>query len=323
MRKVIVIAGLCLAALPVAGFGADEPGIEIGPHVFGDVRARSVGPAVMSGRVAAVDAVAADPRQIWVGTAGGGVWKSRDGGIGFEPVFDDHNQCVGALTIDQARPDTVWVGTGEPWVRNSVSVGDGVYRTVDGGETWTHLGLADSERIAEIIIHPADPAVVYVAALGHLWGANEERGLYRTRDGGATWERVLYIDENTGCSDIALDPENPDTIYAAMWQFRRSADFFTSGGPGSGLYRSTDGGETWSELRTGLPAGELGRIAIAVPPTRPETVYAVVEAAETAFYRSDDRGETWRRISDDHTNNEPANKLQQQYGGQHIDNTNS
>ena len=297
MRKYILLAGLCLATASAA-VAADGPGIEIGPNVFGDLRARGIGPAVMSGRIAALDVVNDDPRFIWVGTAGGGVWRSRNGGVNFKPVFDDHNQCIGAVTIDQARPDTVWVGTGEVWVRNSVSVGDGIYRTVDGGDNWTHMGLADSERIAEIIIHPADPAVVYVAVLGHLWGANEERGLFRTSDGGATWEKILYVDEDTGCSDIAMDPGDPNTLYAAMWQFRRSADFFTSGGPGSGLYKSTDGGANWTELRTGLPEGELGRIAIAVPPTRPETVYAVVEAATTAFYRSDDRGETWRMTSD-------------------------
>ena len=294
MRRIILMAGLCLATAAAA---ADE-GIPMGPEVFGALRAREVGPAVMSGRIAAIDAVAGDPRLVWVGTAGGGVWHSRDGGVTFAPKFDEHNQSIGAVCIDQARPDTVWVGTGESWVRNSVSVGDGVYRTVDGGDKWTLMGLAGSERIAEIIIHPADPATVYVAAMGPLWNSGGERGLYRTSDGGATWERILFVDDDTGCVDIALDPDDPSIIYAAMWQFRRSADFFTSGGPGSGLYRSGDGGGTWTELRTGLPEGELGRIAIAVPPTRPETVYAVVESAVTAFYRSDDKGATWRQTSD-------------------------
>ncbi len=300
MRRMNLLAGLALVAAAfavapgTAAAATEGPGIELGPHVFGDLRARNIGPAVMSGRISALDVVASAPRHIWVGAAGGGVWKSSNAGVNFEPVFDDHNQCIGALTIDQARPDTVWVGTGEPWVRNSVSVGDGVYRTVDGGDTWRRMGLEDSERVARIVIHPDDPAVVYVAAMGHLWSANETRGLYRTSDGGATWDRVLYVDDGAGCVDVALDPQNPDVVYAAMWQFRRTPHSFHSGGPGSGLYKSEDGGATWRELRNGLPEGDLGRIAVAVPPTRPETVYATIEAAESALYRSDDRGETWR-----------------------------
>ena len=296
---------LALPAMPAAGFAAETPaaattegGIPIGPHVFGALRARNLGPAVMSGRITCLDAVATDPRFMWVGSAGGGIWKSRDGGVSFEAVFDDHPQSIGALAIDQARPDTVWAGTGESWVRNSVGVGDGVYRTVDGGEKWQNLGLKGSERIAEILMHPADPAVVYVAAMGPLWGPGDERGLFRTRDGGTTWQKILYVDDTTGCVDIALDPADPSVIYAAMWQFRRSPDFFTSGGPGSGLYKSTDGGETWRRLDKDLPAGELGRIAIAVMPSAPSTVYAVVEAERTAFFRSEDRGESWTRTTD-------------------------
>jgi len=295
----IGVTGLlwAVAQEPVSGEAPDE-GIEIGPYVFGDIRARSIGPAVMSGRVAALDVVVDDPRIIYAGAASGGVWKSRDGGITFEPVFDDHNQAIGAVTIDQAHPDTVWVGTGEIWVRNSVSVGDGVYKTVNGGETWERMGLEDSERIGKILIDPRDPDVVYVTALGHLWSANEERGLFKTSDGGKTWDKILYVDENTGCTDLAMDPQEPDILYAAMWQFRRSPDFFTSGGPGSGLHKSTDGGKTWRELRNGLPDGELGRIALALAPSRPSVIYATVESEESAFYRSDDLGETWVEKSD-------------------------
>lgn len=295
---VLVATGAAAAAEPAAVVAAGDGGIPIGPHVFGALRARNLGPAVMSGRITCLDAVNADPRFLWVGSAGGGVWKSRDAGVTFKSVFDEHPQSIGALVIDQARPDTVWVGTGESWVRNSVGVGDGIYRTVDGGDKWQHLGLNGSERIAEIIIHPADPATVWVAAMGPLWGAGEERGLFRTRDGGATWDKVLYIDDATGCVDIALDPADPSVMYAAMWQFRRSADFFTSGGPGSGLYKSTDGGDTWRRLEADLPAGELGRIAIAVMPSQPATLYAVVEAERTAFFRSDDRGESWVKTTD-------------------------
>jgi len=296
MRASLLALGL-LMLLPVTGWSQDaaEQGIDIGPHVFGALRARGIGPAVMSGRISALDVVDSDPRIIYAGAASGGVWKSKNGGVNFRPVFDDHNQCVGAIAVDQAHPDTVWVGTGEVWVRNSVSVGDGLYRTYDGGDNWERVGLENTERIGEIIVHPTDSEVVFVAALGHLWDANEERGLYKTSDGGATWEKILYVDENTGCSDVAIDPRDPDIVYAAMWQFRRRPDFFTSGGPGSGLYKSTDGGRNWRPLTEGLPEGELGRIALAVAPSEPDRIYAVVEAAESALYRSDDKGETWEK----------------------------
>jgi len=256
MKSSVLLIGL--VSLLVGGVAvAEEPaadnGIPVGAHVFGDLRARDVGPAIMSGRISALDVQDNDPRLMYVGAGGGGVWRSRNGGINFEPVFEDHCQAIGAITIDQARPDTVWVGTGESWVRNSVSVGDGIYKSVDGGKTWVNKGLADSERIGEIIVHPTEPDIVYAAVLGHLWDANEERGLFKTTDGGETWEKILYIDENTGCSDIAIDPQEPDILYACMWQFRRSPAFFESGGPGSGLHKSMDGGKTWKKLTDGLP----------------------------------------------------------------------
>ena len=286
-----------LGLLAAAGAAAQDSGIELGPHVFGDLRAREIGPAVMSGRISALDVVEADPKTMYVGAASGGLWKSRNGGVTFKPVFDDHNQCIGAVTIDQARPDTVWVGTGESWVRNSVSVGDGIYRTTDGGDKWTLMGLETTERIAEIIIRPDQPQVVFAAVLGHLWDADQQRGLFRTADGGRSWEKILYVDENTGCSDIDIDPEDPRTLYAAMWDFRRGPDTFRSGGPGSGIYKSTDGGDTWRKSITGLPEGDLGRIALAVSPAQPERIFAAVESASSAFYRSDDRGEAWREVN--------------------------
>ncbi len=308
MRKSLQIFGLLFVALlsvnvlpaPSTCLADDkeagDAGIEIGSYIFGAVRARSIGPAIMSGRVSAVDAVVADPNIVYVGAAGGGVWKSKNGGVNFSAVFDDHPQCIGAITIDQAHPDTVWVGTGEVWVRNSVSIGTGLYKTIDGGENWKCVGLEDSERIAKIIVHPENPDIVWVAAMGHLWDANEQRGVFKTTDGGQTWNKVLYINDSTGCSDLTCEPGQPDMLYAAMWQFRRSADFFTSGGPGSGLHKSTDGGETWTQLSDGLPEGELGRIAVAVPPAEPGRIYAAVESEDTAFYRSDDRGASWRRV---------------------------
>ncbi len=271
--------------------------VQVESATFGGLRARSIGPAVMSGRIAAIDAVPEYPLTVYVGSATGGVWRSRDGGIRFEPIFDDYTMSIGAIRVDPSNPDIVWVGTGETWTRNSVSVGTGVYKTTDGGGTWQHMGLADSERIARIVVNPLDGNTVYVCATGHLWNANEERGVFRTTDGGETWEKVLYIDENTGCSDLSMDPHAPNVIFAGMWEFRRWPYSFNSGGPGSGLYRSIDGGATWEELTEGLPEGEKGRIAVAVSPPQPSRVYALVEAENTALYRSDDMGATWEEMN--------------------------
>lgn len=294
---------MALAAIlhiaPAPAAAQDTPAIR--SSLFTGLPARAIGPAVMSGRIAAIDAVAGERLTIWVGAAGGGVWKSKDGGITFASVFDEHTQSIGAIAIDPSNPETVWVGTGESWTRNSVSIGDGVYRTTDGGRSWEHLGLEDSERIAAIAVHPTSPDTVYVCATGHLWNAGGERGVYRTEDGGQTWEPVLSVDENTGCSSLSIDPQEPRHLYAGMWQFRRYPWAFESGGPGSGLYRSTDGGDTWEEMTGGLPEGEKGRIAVAVAPSRPSTVYAMVEAEETAIYRSDDLGLNWDRLNASYT----------------------
>ncbi len=264
---------------------------------FGALRARPIGPAVMSGRIAALDAVDGERLTIWVGAAGGGVWKSEDGGVTFQPVFDEHTQSIGAIAVDPSHPDTVWVGTGESWTRNSVSVGTGLYRTGDGGESWELVGLEDSERIARVVVDPADSDRVFVCVTGHLWNPGGERGVYRTTDGGESWEAVLTVDGDTGCSDLGMDPQEPGILYAGMWQFRRLPWTFTSGGPGSGLYRSTDGGDGWEELTEGLPEGEKGRIAVAVAPSRPSRVYALVEAEKTALYRSDDLGRSWEEVN--------------------------
>jgi photosystem II stability/assembly factor-like uncharacterized protein len=302
----VLLAGT-LAAAPAGGAqegvapGATGGGLDLEPSDLAGLTARALGPAVTSGRIAALDAVRDGTLTIWAGTASGGVWKSTDGGVTFEPVFDDHFQSIGAVTVDPSDPDTVWVGTGESWVRNSVSVGGGVFRTTDGGDSWEARGLADSERIARIRVHPGEPDTVWACATGHLWNANEERGVFKTTDGGGSWEKVLFVDADTGCADLAADPQDPDVLYAAMWQFRRQPDFFTSGGPGSGLWRSRDGGATWQELENGLPAGDKGRIAVAVAPSRPGRVYATVESADTALYRSDTLGESWERVNDSFT----------------------
>ena len=269
----------------------------INSNTFGAIEARQIGPAVMSGRIAALDAVDKDDRIIYVGAASGGVWKSKNRGLSFESVFDDYIMSIGAIDIDQNHPDTVWVGTGEPWPRNSTSVGMGVYKSTDGGESWKVMGLENTERIGRIIVHPENSDVVYVAALGTLWAPNEDRGVFKTIDGGQTWQKVLFVDENTGAADISIDPKNPDILYAGMWDFRRKAWTFRSGGPGSGLYKSTNGGESWTELsENGLPEEELGRIAVSVSPVVEGRVYALIEAKEEGgLYRSDDYGATWEK----------------------------
>jgi len=272
--------------------------VKVNKNTFGAIEARHIGPATMSGRIAAIDAVQNDPRIIYAGSASGGLWKSKNGGVKFKSIFDKYNQSIGAVTIDQDHPDTVWVGTGETKTRNSVSVGDGIYKTTDGGGNWKKMGLENTERIGKIIIHPTDPNIIYVAALGHLWNENEERGVFKTIDGGETWEKILYIDENTGCADLAIDPENPDILYAGLWDFRRLPYFFTSGGQGSGLYITRDGGSDWEKVTKGIPEGTLGRIAVSVSPVNPNIVYALIESKKSALYKSEDKGIIWKKMND-------------------------
>jgi len=267
------------------------------------LKARSIGPAAISGRVAAIDAVASNPNHIVVGAATGGVWISENGGLTWDPVFDDQPVAsIGAVAINQSNPDIIWVGTGEGNVRNSTSIGGGIYKSVDGGKSWELMGLANSERINRIALHPDNPEIVYVAAMGTLWGPNEERGVYKTTDGGNNWERVLYINDTTGATDIKIDTVNPDKLFAGMWQFRRWPYFFKSGGEGSGMYISHDGGKNWlrKTQEDGLPAGELGRMAFALSPANPKRVYALVEAEKSALLRSDDGGKSWHKINEEY-----------------------
>jgi photosystem II stability/assembly factor-like uncharacterized protein len=267
------------------------------------LEARAIGPAAMSGRITAIDAVVSNPNRIVIGVATGGVWMSDNGGLTWRPVFDDQDYAsIGAVAINQKNPDIIWVGTGEGNTRNSTSIGGGVYKSVDGGRTWRNMGLENSERIRRIALHPDDPGVAYVGALGTLWSPNTERGVYRTTDGGESWERVLYVNDSTGATDVKMDPSNPGKLFAAMWQFRRWPHHFKSGGPGSGLYVSHDGGASW-QRRTeedGLPAGELGRIAISIAPANPRRVYALVEAEKSALLRSDDGGVSWAKVNEEY-----------------------
>ena len=266
--------------------------------------ARNIGSATMSGRIAAVDAVEENGRiTVFVGAASGGVWKSVNGGTTYKPVFDREDvQSIGAVAIDPSNSKIVWVGTGEAWVRNSVSVGDGVYKSTDGGENWTNVGLKDSEHIARILVNPTDSNDVLVCATGHLWDDNDERGVFQTTDGGKTWKKVLAgANGSSGCAMIARSKQEPKTIHAAMWDFRRQGWTFRSGGPGSGLFKSTDGGSHWSEVTDsnakGLPAKPWGRVAVQVAESKPQVVYANIEAEKgRGLYRSGDGGATWTKL---------------------------
>jgi photosystem II stability/assembly factor-like uncharacterized protein len=270
---------------------------------FGDLKARQIGPALMSGRVSDVELHPTNSDVVLIGSAGGGVWKSQDGGVRFTSIFDNYCQSIGAVSIDPNDPDkTYWVGSGETWTRNSVSYGNGIYKTNDGGKSWTKMGLDKTDRIASVQIHPKNPNVVYVAALGALWGDSEDRGVYKTEDGGKSWNKILFVNNSTGCSELVMDPSNPDVLYAAFWEFRRSAYSFVSGGVNSALYKSIDGGKTWNKLQNGFPMGKLGRIAVAIAPSNSSIVYAVLEAEkkeEKGLYRSDDGGQNWKFLNGD------------------------
>ncbi len=300
MWRYVVKTFLVCISLTVAAHSVAQAQIE--PTWFSSMEARSIGPAGMSGRVAAVDAVVSDPNIIYVGAATGGVWKSVDGGITWKPIFDDQGTgSIGAIAINQANPDIVWVGTGEGNPRNSAGVGDGVYKTMDGGHTWTHLGLERSERIHRIALDPTNPDVAYLGVMGPAWSDGDERGVFKTTDGGHTWDRVLFANERTGASDLVMDPSNPNKLFAAMWEHRRWPWFFESGGEGSGLHVTYDGGTTWKKYTSedGMPEGNLGRMGLAIAHNDPRVVYALIEAKQSELLRSDDGGITWRTISDE------------------------
>ena len=268
--------------------------------LFGALEWRSIGP-FRGGRSVAVAGVASQPFVYYMGGTGGGVWKTVDGGAVWEPVADEYLSAgsIGAIAVAPSDPNVVYVGTGEACIRGNTSPGDGVYMSTDAGKTWKHVGLRDAGQIGRIVVHPKDPNIVYVAVLGHAFGANETRGVFRSMDGGATWEKVLYRDENAGAVDLALDPNNSRVIYAAFWQVRRTPWGMDSGGPGSGLFKSTDGGDTWQEIsrNKGLPEGTLGRIGVTVSPVNSERVWAIVEAEDGGVFRSDDAGETWSKVN--------------------------
>ncbi len=262
---------------------------------------RSVGPAISGGRVSAVVGSAHDPFLYYVGAAGGGVWKTENGGATWAPVFDQQDVgSIGAIALDPASDDVVWVGTGETNPRNDVTFGTGLYNSRDGGKSWTYAGLAKTMQISKIIVDPRDPRRIVVAAMGDFFADSPDRGVYRSTDGGRTWQKTLYLGPQTGASDIAADPADPSVLYAGMWQFRRLPWTFTSGGPQDGLYKSTDGGATWKQLTgNGLPSGITGRIGLAVAASEPRRVYALIESQDGILWRSDDAGAAWKLVSKD------------------------
>jgi photosystem II stability/assembly factor-like uncharacterized protein len=284
-------------ALDASHSGAQES--KLAESLFKSLPFRAIGPAIMGGRIDDFAVVESNPHILYAATASGGLWKTTNNGVTWESLFDGESvSSIGDVTLAPSNPEIVWVGTGEANNRQSSSWGNGVYKSTDGGRTWTNVGLKDSHHIGRIVIHPANPDIVYVAAAGHLWGANKERGLYKTMDGGKTWTNTKFISEDTGFIDLAMDPEDAGTLYAAAYQRRRTPFGFNGGGPGSGLYKTTDGGATWTKLTTGLPEGDAGRIGIDIYRKDPKIVYVTYEHAQGGIFRSDDKGTTWKKMSD-------------------------
>ena len=300
MKKLITML-LCVAMMPLTTIG-QEISLK-GKELFGEMSARHIGPALMSGRIIDLENHPTNARIIYLGAAGGGVWKSNDGGATFNPIFDDYAQSIGVVKLDPSNPDDViWVGTGEIWTRNSVSIGDGLYKSNDGGTNWDKIGFKNSERIASIAINPDNSNEVYVGVLGALWSDNEERGVYKSTDGGKTWEKILYIGPSTGAADVIMDPNNSNILYASMWEFRRTAWGFNSGGENSALYKSVDGGKNWTKIHNGFPSGKMGRIAIAQAPSNSSILYSVLETGEkntSGLWKSTDAGQSWEHLNSD------------------------
>ena len=283
---------LCITLLSAQEFSMD---------LVKNMKPRNIGPGGMSGRVTAIDVVTNNPDVMYVGTASGGLWKSTSGGIKWDPIFDNEvTASIGAVAIQQSNPSVIWVGTGEGNPRNSLNGGYGIYKSLDGGKNWIAMGLEKTRHIHRVIIDPTNPDVVYVAAIGSPWGEHPERGVYKTTDGGKTWSNILFANNKTGAADLVMDPTNPNKLIAAMWEHKREPWFFNSGGEGSGLHITHDGGKTWKQLNDedGLPKGNLGRIGIAIAPNKPNIVYALIESKKNALYKSTDGGFKWKKVND-------------------------
>ena len=295
-RCVACLRFACLSFLSIAVNSTAQ----VNPAIVGGMKWRQIGP-FRGGRVLAVAGVPGDPNTYYFGAVAGGIFKSTNGGLSWTPTFDHESiSSIGAIAVADSDHNILYAGSGEACLRGNISYGDGVYKSTDAGLTWKNVGLKDTRHIGAVIIDPRNPDIVLVAALGHAWGPNSERGVFRTADGGKTWQKVLYKDDNTGAIDVVFDPRNSSVVYAALWQVRRQPWYFNSGGPGSGLYKSVDGGLTWKQLAGhGLPEGNLGRIGISVSGADSNRVYALIEAKEGGLYRSDDAGNSWTRVNDD------------------------
>ncbi|MBO0883205.1 MAG: hypothetical protein J2P17_23290, partial [Mycobacterium sp.] len=305
MKRIYVLiaaaATLLLGLALTAPIAAAAPQGTVDPSLYAGLKWRNIGPQ-LGGRSIAVAGSSARPKEYYFGATGGGLWKTTDGGSEWAPVTDGQisSSSVGAVVVCPKDPDVVYIGMGEVDLRGSVIPGDGVYKSTDGGKTWKHLGLADTQMIGRIQVDPGDCDHVYVAAQGHVWGKNTERGVFRSTDGGANWQRTLYVDDQTGAVDLSMDPANPNVLYAGMWQVQGKFWKQTDGGPGSGLYKSTDGGTTWTALtsRLGLSAGApIGKVGVSVSGANPNRVYALVEANAGGLFRSDDAGATWKLVN--------------------------
>ena len=267
---------------------------------FKNLKPRSIGPAGMSGRVTSIDALVANPDIIYLGTASGGVWKTENAGNSWQPIFDDQSILnIGSVSIQQSNPSVLWVGTGEGNPRNSLNIGAGIFKSLDGGKNWKMMGLEKTRNIHRIIIDPTDPNIVYAAAIGNPYSEHPERGVYKTTDGGDTWKLILHTNDTSGCADLVMDPSNPNKLLANMWQHRRTPYSFKSGGPGSGLYITYNGGKNWKKLgkEEGLPEGDYGRIGIAIAPSDPRRIYAMVESKKNGLYKTDDGGFKWELVN--------------------------
>jgi photosystem II stability/assembly factor-like uncharacterized protein len=300
--KVIFVLFLLLIVQPVLMSGASkDKGAKPKPYkpeTFSGLSFRNIGPAIMSGRISDL-AIHPHQRNIWYVTAGSGsVWKTLNNGTTWKPIFENQpSYSIGCITIDPVNPDILWIGTGENVSGRHVGFGDGVYKSLNGGKTWENMGLKKTEHIAKILVNSHDNNIIYVAAEGPLWSSGGERGVYKSTDGGKTWKQSLHINKDTGVTSLVFDPGNPNVLYAAAYQRRRSVAAFLAGGPDSGIYKTTDGGKNWRKLKVGLPKEHMGRIGLAVSPIKPNVMYATIEAnkKEKGFYRSQDRGESWQK----------------------------
>jgi photosystem II stability/assembly factor-like uncharacterized protein len=298
----LAFAALGIVAATLGSAGVHAQSADTVDQALKSIEWRPIGPANMGGRVTDIDGIPGDPSTYYVSAADGGVFRTTNGGVSFEALFtDQRSYSVGALTIAPSDHNVIWLGSGEGDPRNSVGYGHGVYRSTDGGDSWTHLGLEGTERIKRIVVHPDDPDTALVCALGRQFGPNEQRGVFRTTDAGGSWDRVLYIDEDTGCSDIDMELANPRVLYAGMWTFRRKPWRFDDGGGETALYRSMDGGISWEKLQgEGMPEGPMARIGVSIAQSDPATVYMITETREEGtLFRSDDRGQSWRMVNDD------------------------